>query len=316
MDDSIRIGISACLLGHEVRYDGGLKRDPYIIHTLGRYLHFVPLCPEVECGMGVPREPVRLVGDPEAPRMKGVKSGRDHTAAMRAWARKRVRELAAQNLWGFIFKSNSPSCGIARVKVYRGKGPPMKRGVGLFARAFQEHFPLLPVVDESGIHDPGLRENLIEALFTMKNWRDLLGGRKSRGMLADFHDRHKLLLMAHGPGHCREMERLLASDKRISPRSLYARYQVLLLDTLRRRATPPRHVNVLRHAVGCLRKTLTPEERRELLESIEDYRRDRIPLIVPVTLVNHYVRKYGDSRLAAQVYLRPHPLALHLRNHA
>ena len=206
----IRLGISACLLGQAVRYDGGHKHDRFLTETLGQYVDFVPVCPEVECGLGIPREAMRLVGDINQPRLVTIRSRQDYTDQMLTWARRRVSELAAEDLVGFIFKSDSPSSGLERVKVYNDKGMPDKKGVGLFARAFMEHLPLLPVEDEGRLHDPKLRENFIEAIFAFKRWRHMVTSSPGRQQLVDFHTRHKLLLLAHSPEHYREMGRVVA----------------------------------------------------------------------------------------------------------
>ena len=209
----IRLGISACLLGQAVRYDGGHKHDRFITETLGQYVEFVPVCPEVECGLGIPREAMRLVGDLEQPRLLTIRSRKDYTDQMLAWAQRRVRELEREDLSGFIFKSDSPSSGMERVKVYNDKGMPVKKGIGLFARAFMEHFPLLPVEDEGRLHDPKLRENFIEAIFAFKRWRDVVTSGPGRKELVAFHTRHKLLLLAHSPEHYREMGRVVAHSQ-------------------------------------------------------------------------------------------------------
>ena len=171
MQERIRLGVSACLLGEEIRYDGQHKLDRFIRDTLGQYVEFVPVCPEVECGLGIPREAMRLVGDPQAPRLVTVRTGIDHTERMLAWARKRVKELESENLCGYVFKSTSPSCGMARVKVYDRNGVPKNTGVGLFARAFMDHFPLLPVEEEGRLHDPKLRETFVESVTTLMRRR-------------------------------------------------------------------------------------------------------------------------------------------------
>lgn len=174
MDKKIRIGISSCLLGNPVRYDGGHQHDPFISQTLGCFCEFVAVCPEAECGLGVPRETMRLVGDPEQPRLMTTQTGLDHTERMLTWAQQRLTELEGEELCGFIFKSKSPSSGMQRVKVYPLAGGAMKRvGVGLFARAFMDHFPLLPVEDEDRLHDVGLRENFIERIFAYQRWRSI-----------------------------------------------------------------------------------------------------------------------------------------------
>lgn len=184
METTLKIGISACLLGEPVRYDGGHKLDHFLVETLGRFVSFVPVCPETECGLGVPRETMRLTGDPASPRLMTIHSGQDLTARMESWAARRVKELAGENLCGFIFKSRSPSSGMERVKVYADTGgAPTKTGVGLFAKEFMTRFPLLPVEDEGRLHDPVLRENFITRIFVLKRWRDLMTGNRSRGGL-------------------------------------------------------------------------------------------------------------------------------------
>jgi uncharacterized protein YbbK (DUF523 family) len=197
------LGISACLLGEKVRYDSGHKWDRFLTDTLGKYVEFVPVCPEVECGLGVPREAMHLVGDPANPRLVTVRSGLDHTDRMLNWAQTRLVALEKEGLCGFVFKSGSPSSGMERVKVYGPSGSPAKNGVGLFARAFIEHFPLLPVEDEGRLHDLALRENFIEAIFTLQRWREMLALGGGRSALVDFNTRHKLLLRAHSLEHLR-----------------------------------------------------------------------------------------------------------------
>ena len=313
--EKIRIGVSTCLMGDPVRYDGGHAHDRYVTDTLGQYVEFVPVCPETEAGLGIPREPMRLVGDPESPRLLTIKTKRDMTDILVTWARKRVRELEKEDFCGFIFKSKSPSSGMERVKVYTESGMPVKKGVGLFARAFMEHFPLIPVEEEGRLHDPGLRENFIERIFTLERWRRSLTGRKSIGRLVAFHTAHKLLILSHGTKHYREMGRLVAQAKGKKIADIYDRYESLLMEALRLRATVKKHTNVLQHMMGYFKKQLTADEKQELLEVIRDYHDELIPLIVPITLFKHYVRKYEQPYLQKQVYLSPHPLELKLRNH-
>jgi uncharacterized protein YbgA (DUF1722 family)/uncharacterized protein YbbK (DUF523 family) len=314
--EKIRLGISACLLGHKVRYDGGHQWDRFITDTLGRYVEFVPVCPEVESGLPVPREAMRLVGDPARPRLLTVRTGLDHTERLTGWAQGKVRELAGANLGGFIFKSKSPSSGLERVKVYVGPGAPVRRGVGLFARLFTEHFPELPVTDEGRLHDPALRENFIERLFVWPRWQQARSGALSLGNLVTFHTRHKLLILAHSPRHYRDLGRLVARAAAAPLTETYANYQTRLMEALRLKATPPKHANVLQHLLGYFKKQLSGDEKQELLELIEAYRREYVPLIVPITLINHYVRKYRQPYLQEQHYLNPHPLELKLRHHA
>jgi uncharacterized protein YbgA (DUF1722 family)/uncharacterized protein YbbK (DUF523 family) len=314
-DSRIRLGISACLLGEMVRWNGGHTRDRFLTDTLGRYVEYVPVCPEVECGLPTPREPLRQVGDPEKPRLVTSKTKVDLTDRMLAWARRRVVELEKEGLCGFVFMARSPSSGMERVKVYDEHGMPHKTGVGVFARAFMEHFPLLPVEENGRLCDTRLRENFIERIFTLNRWREMLTRGRTRGNLVNFHARHKLLLMAHSPKHCREMGRLVGQAKALRPAALFEPYQKLLVAAMELKATPRKHVNVLQHMLGYFKRQLAPDEKQEMLEVIEHYRNEMIPLIVPVTLLGHYVRKYREPYLSQQIYLHPHPAELRLRNH-
>jgi uncharacterized protein YbgA (DUF1722 family)/uncharacterized protein YbbK (DUF523 family) len=316
MEMKIRLGISACLLGEEVRYDGVHKLDRYLTDTLGRYVEYVPVCPEVEAGFGIPREAMHLEGAPNAPRLVTRRTKRDLTEPMLSWAKKRVLELEAQDLCGFIFKSRSPSSGMERIPVYNEKGMPVKKGVGLFARIFMDHFPLLPVEDEGRLHDPKLRENFIECIFVFKRWRESLSRGKSRRGLIDFHTKHKLLVLSHSTKHYQMMGRLVGQAKTFALGELYQTYERLLLEALRLKTTIKKNANVLQHMMGYFKKELSSDEKQELLEIIGLYREANVPLIVPVTLMNHYIRKYDQPYLKGQYYLRPHPIELQLRNHA
>lgn len=315
MEATIKLGISSCLLGERVRWNGTHKLDRFLTDTLGKFVEYVPVCPEVECGFDVPREPLRQVGDPDSPRLITSRTKIDYTDRMFQWARKRVIELEKEGLCGFIFKSRSPSSGMERVKVYNEKGIPVKKGVGMFARAFMAHFPLIPVEEDGRLHDPKLRENFIERIFTFKRWRDTRAERESRGNLVSFHTKHKMLILSHSPQHSRMMGKLVAQAKEISLKELYQRYQKLLMEALRLKSTPKKNVNVLTHILGYFKKQLSADEKQEMLEIVDLYRRGNVPLIVPITLVNHYVRKYDQPYLKEQYYLHPHPAELQLRNH-
>ncbi|MCU0593967.1 MAG: DUF523 and DUF1722 domain-containing protein [Desulfobacterota bacterium] len=316
MENKIRLGISACLLGQNVRYDGGHKWDRYLTDTLGQYVEYVPVCPEVECGLGIPRESMRLVGDPQSPRLVTVRTGQDFTERMLSWARGRVQELEKEALCGFIFKSDSPSSGMERVKVYNEKGMPEKTGRGMFAKTFMDHFPLIPVEEEGRLHDPKLRENFIESIFTLRRWREVAQEKKSLGNLVAFHTQHKLLILSHSEKHYRAMGKVVAEGKKLPPTDLYAHYETLLLEALKLRTTVKKNANVLQHMMGYFKEQLSKDEKQELLQILDQYRKGYIPLVVPITLLNHYVRKYREDYLQQQVYLNPHPVALQLRNHA
>jgi len=313
--EKIKLGISTCLLGKNVRYDGGHKLDRFLTETLGQYVEYSPVCPEVECGLPVPRESMRLEGDPDSSRLVTIRTKQDLTERMIQWARKRVAGLEKEGLCGFIFKCDSPSSGMERVRVYNKKGMPVKKGVGIFARIFMDHFPLLPVEDEGRLHNPKLRENFIERIFTLKRWREVLERKESRGNVVDFHTRHKLLILSRSPKHYQTMGKLVARAKDLPLKELYRQYQTLLTESLELKTTPKKNANVLQHMVGYFKDQLSSDEKQELLEVIDHYRQEYIPLIVPITLIQHYVRKYDQPYLKQQVYLNPHPLELQLRNH-
>lgn len=315
MSDKIKIGVSTCLLGMQVRYDGTHQLDRFLTETLGKYVEYVPVCPEVDCGMPTPREPMRLVGDIDNPRLITTQTQRDLTDQMVQWGKQKLRDLEKEELCGFIFKSKSPSSGMERVKVYNTKGMSVKKGVGIWARMFMEHFPLLPVEEDGRLNDPGLRENFIERLFVFQRWRTLEKDGRTRGNLVKFHTQHKLLLMSHSPALLRDLGKLTAEGKRLQTDKLFNLYLVLLSKTLRLRATVKKHTNVLQHVMGYFKNIISPDEKQELLEIIRSYKAEHVPLLVPITLLNHYVRKYNESYLKLQHYLNPHPLELKLRNH-
>ncbi len=312
--EKIKLGVSACLLGENVRYNGGHQLDRFIRDHLGQWVEYVPVCPETECGLGVPRETMRLEGDPQSPRLITHKSKSDLTDKMARWAQKRVVELEKENLCGFIFKKGSPSSGLMRVKVYNDKGMPVQNGVGMFARAFTEHFPQLPVEEDGRLNDPKLRETFIENLFVFKRLRELLQKKKRRGALVDFHTRHKLLLLSRSQKHYRLMGKLTAGASD-AINEIYDQYQQLLAEALALKSTIKKNINVLQHIMGYFKKQLSADEKQELLELIGLYRDGHAPLIVPITMMNHYVRKYDQPYLQQQYYLNPHPVELHLRNH-
>jgi len=314
-DNRIRLGISGCLLGDKVRYDGGHRRDSLILDAFRRHIDWVPVCPEVACGLPVPREAIRLVESAESPRLMTLRTGKDITKRMLMWARRRVVELEQENLCGIVLKSKSPSCGMARVKVRDAHGNVRKIGVGLFAREFVKHFPLLPVEEEYRLHDPALRENFIERIVCLKRYRDRVAATRTRAALVAFHADHRLLLMSHSPALMRDMDRLVAEATRHTPKKFLCRYETLLLAALKLKATQRKHVNCLHHMLRCLKKLLAADEKWELLDRVEQYARGRTPLVTPMTLVRHTARKYGVTDLTRQAYLNPHPLELNLRNH-
>jgi uncharacterized protein YbgA (DUF1722 family)/uncharacterized protein YbbK (DUF523 family) len=313
--EKIKLGISTCLLGESVRYDGGHKLDRFLRDTLGQYVEYVPVCPEVECGFGIPRESMHLEGDPGAPRLITTRTKRDVTDRMLDWSWQRVKELETENLCGFVFKSNSPSSGMERVKVFDKKGMPHKSGSGIFAGVFMKHFPLLPVEEEGRLHDPVLRENFIERIFVFKRWREMLGKGQKLSRLVEFHSQHKMLIMSHSPKHISGMGKLVAEAKHIPSEELFKGYERMLMEALKLKATIKKNTNILQHLMGYFKKLLSSDEKDELLEVIDHYHQGHLPLIVPLTLLKHYVRKYDQPYLKGQHYLDPHPIELQLRNH-
>jgi uncharacterized protein YbgA (DUF1722 family)/uncharacterized protein YbbK (DUF523 family) len=310
---ALRIGVSSCLLGREVRYDGGHKHDRFLTDILGRHVRWVPVCPELELGLGVPREAIRLEGATAAPRLVGTRSRTDHTEAMRAWARRRVRELDALDLRGYVLKKDSPSCGLERVRLH-GPGGTTRDGIGLFARALIEHAPLLPVEEEGRLNDPRLRENWIERVFAYHRFRELAAERFSRRAVVAFHTAHKFQLLAHGTTAYQALGRLVARVATMKPQAFLAAYGEGFMEALRARATPARHVNVLQHLAGFVKDALSADEKRELADVLADYRAGHVPLVVPITLLRHHARAHRAAYVLGQTYLSPHPKELALRS--
>ncbi len=310
-----KLGISACLLGQRVRFDGGHKRDDFLTDVFAPWVEWVPVCPEIEAGMGVPRETVRLVGAATDPQMIAEKSGKDWTLAMTRYAAHRVAELKALNLSGYVFKKDSPSCGLERVRIFAAPKPPARNGRGLFAAAVTQNLPLLPVEEEGRLHDAALRENFIERVFAYHRWQQQLANRKTIATLVNFHTQHKFLLLAHSERHYRQLGKIVAGAKQKPIRDAYNQYGRLFMAALAVHATAKKHANVLDHMMGFFSANLSPDERAELVEIIKDFRQQLTPLIVPITLVRHYVKKYHVGYLANQAYLEPSPKELMLRNH-
>ncbi len=313
---SIRLGISRCLLGDEVRFDGGHRRNYYLTDLLGRYVEWVPVCPEVEAGLGTPRDAMRLVGDPLHPRLVTIESGIDHTKALNKMSGQRTRELKGLDLSGYVFKKNSPSCGIEQVRIYNEQGKQRGNGIGLFARAFIEQFPLIPVEDEGRLCDLAVRENFIERIFCYRRWQDFMQGRVTKQALVQFHTIHKYLLLAHCPQQYQALGRLVAQTHRHSPKSLANLYGERFMKALAVKTTVRKQVNVLQHMLGYFKKRLSAQEKVELLGAIGDYHRELTPLLVPLTLIKHYAQVFDVSYLRDQIYLNPHPNEIMLRNHA
>lgn len=320
-EESLRLGVSSCLLGNEVRFDRGHKHDRFLTEQLGAFVEWVPVCPEVESGMGIPRPILRLVDgpagadDPNAVRMVESKSGVDHTARMQRFSSERVRALRKLDLCGYVLKKDSPSCGMTRVKVYAEKGMPRRSGRGLFAQVLMEAFPNLPVEDEGRLNDAGLRENFIERVFAYQRLRRLFAGRWTNAQVVAFHTAHKLQLMAHSTVAYREVGRLVANIKPTPRAEFRTGYEAGFMAALAIPATRRRVTNALQHAAGHLKTVLDSDARTELSNLIHDYRTGLVPLVVPITLLRHHVRVHSIEYLDGQVFLEPHPRELMLRNH-
>jgi uncharacterized protein YbgA (DUF1722 family)/uncharacterized protein YbbK (DUF523 family) len=312
---ALRLGISRCLLGDEVRFDGGHKRDNFLTEVLGPYVEWVPVCPEVEAGLGTPREAMRLVGDPHHPRLVTIKSKTDHTHALETMTTTRIGDLMKLDLSGYVFKKGSPSCGLDRVRIYNEHGMPSRNGAGLFARAFIEQFPLIPVEEEGRLCDAPLRENFIERMFCYRRYQNLLQTGVTRQAVVRFHTVHKYLLMAHSPQHYQVLGRLVAQVHEYRPKEFAHRYGELFMKALAVKVTVRKQVNVLQHILGYFKDRLGAQQKAELLGVIGDYHRELTPLVVPLTLIKHYVQLFDVEYIRDQVYLNPHPKELMLRNH-
>ena len=309
-----RIGISSCLLGFEVRHDGGHKHDRYITGTLADFFDFIPVCPESAIGLGTPRESLHLEGDSGDLRVRGNKTADlDVTHLLRAYGSKMSQELS--NISGYIFKSRSPSCGMERVP----RKPPVgqqkiRDGVGQYAASFMSSLPLLPVEEEGRLNDPNLRENFFERIFVYYRWQCLESIGLSARRLVDFHSAHKFLILAHGSRSLRELGQLVSVSGAQPIKTLGQRYIEMLMKTLRKPAGRKGHTDVLQHLQGYLKKNIDQSDRAELVEIIDNYRIGQVPLVVPLTLLRHHFRRYPNKYIDQQVYLRPHPPELMLRN--
>lgn len=310
----VKIGISACLLGKRVRYDGKDSLDPYIVNTIGRYVTFVPVCPEYEAGFGIPRQPMILYGDVERPRLLIKKTQEDVTEKLHSWALKKIKVLKDERLMGYIFKSKSPSCGKHGVKVYDGRGHVVRRGAGIFKSIFQNSLPLIPVVDEQEFHNSGIRDDFFISVFLIKRWYQTCDGRKGLKAIRSFHKENRLILFSKSPGTLREMDALIHRHKSFSKG--HREYVELLSRIIGMRSTMARHVKIMKKIIRSLTNSLSERERELIQESIEHYRRGIIPFLMVLTLINHYSKKYQREDLLKECYINPNPLELILRNHA
>jgi uncharacterized protein YbgA (DUF1722 family)/uncharacterized protein YbbK (DUF523 family) len=315
--DKPRIGISSCLLGNEVRFDGGHKHSGYVTRTLGQYWDFSAWCPEVGIGLTIPRPPIRLIATDDTAPLEAVKvddTSIAFTEALTSFAESASPECAA--LSGLVVKKDSPSCGMERVKVYgpQDNRPPERRGRGIFTAKLMADHPALPVEEEGRLMDPGLRENFVVRVFTRHRWLSMIQEGFTAQKLIEFHSRHKFLLMAHHEPGFRSLGRLVSNAGSRDPEELATEYNELMMQTLKKKATPKQHANVLTHIMGFIKDKLTGDDKEELLGLIDAHRSGLVPLIVPITLLNHFLRRYPHEYITQQVYLEPHPRELMLRN--
>ncbi|MFT7669805.1 MAG: hypothetical protein ACI8X5_002512 [Planctomycetota bacterium] len=315
-NEPLRLGVSSCLLGEEVRFDGGHKRNRFVSDVLGAWVEWVPVCPEVEVGMGIPRPTIHLEGKKEAPRLLAPSTGEDFTEPMNSYADRKLGELDILGLDGYVLKSKSPSCGMERISLYKNGMKGERNGVGLFAAKLMERMPQLPIEEEGRLNDPLLRENFVERILCRSRWRQALRLGLTRKRLVHFHTAHKLLLRAHDETGYRNLGTLVGSAGTISDEELFAQYELVFQSCLRTKTSVKKHTNVLQHAMGYLKDVLGSAEKHELLSAIEDYRLGLLPLIVPLTLLRFNVNRHDIDYLQGQLYFDPHPKELMLRNHA
>jgi uncharacterized protein YbgA (DUF1722 family)/uncharacterized protein YbbK (DUF523 family) len=312
---TLRLGVSSCLLGNEVRYNGGHSRNAFVVENLGQWFEWVPVCPEVEIGMGTPRPTIRLEASESGVSLVSPSTGENFTRRMLSYSRKRVKELQNIDLDGYVVKSRSPSCGMERIRVYGDSNVKRHDGVGRFTEVLMALWPMLPVEEEGRLNDAKIRENFIERVFCRNRWRTLAAAGLSRRRLVEFHTAHKLLLRAHNEAGYRRLGTIVASAGQISDRKLYNEYEKGFYETMKTAATVRKHRNVLSHAQGYLKRVLGPVEKREIMGAIDDYAAGLLPLIVPLALLRFNIRKHGVEYLAGQLYFDPHPKELMLRNH-
>jgi len=312
---TIKIGISSCLLGIKVRFDGGHKKDDFVTGILNEFVRFIPVCPELEVGMGVPRESVRLEGAIEQPFMISTKSGIDWTKRMNKYSSVRVNKNDIKSLSGFILKKKSPSCGMERVKVYNKKGMPTHLGVGLFAKSLLEKYPSLPIEEEGRLQDAKLRENFIIRIFAYNRLQKLYAQRFDRNEFIKFHTVHKYLMLSHSPKHYKILGQMVAGINNYKPDEFRSNYLSVFMEGLKIKATTKKHTNVLQHILGFMKNQLTKYDKSSIIKSIDDYHNGLVPLIVPITLIKNYIYKYDIDYIKDQIYLSPHPKEMMLRNH-
>jgi uncharacterized protein YbgA (DUF1722 family)/uncharacterized protein YbbK (DUF523 family) len=311
-----RIGVSGCIAGLAVRFDGGAGKDAFLLGPVAEHADLVTFCPEVEAGMGTPRDTIRLVrrDDRSAPRAVANRSGDDWTERLVATSTAIAERLAGESLSGVVVRRNSPSCGLERVRVYDWNGVPEKRGVGLFVQALRARFPLLAIEEDGRLHDPRLREAFLERVFAHARLRDLLDdGTWRRRDVVEFHSREKLLLLSHSPQGTRELGRLVSGLGAMDRDAFADAYREGFLRAMAEPATPGRQVNALHHAAGFVKHDADPLEKESLVTAIDEYASGLVPLVVPLAVLRTRMSRRPAPWLASQTWLQPHPKVLKLR---
>jgi uncharacterized protein YbgA (DUF1722 family)/uncharacterized protein YbbK (DUF523 family) len=312
--DKIPLGISSCLIGDRVRFDGGHKRHRFVTDVLGDYVVWITSCPEIGAGMGVPRETIRLARDGDSVRVVGNKTGEDWTDRITVYSTNRAEELAHMKLRGYVLKKDSPSCGMERVRLYDTGDVPSREGVGVFARVLMARYPNLPVEEEGRLNDARIRENFITRIFTYDRWLRLVEHGPAPRDIVEFHTQHKMLVMAHSQVHYTSLGQLVARAGAVDMAELIQQYEAILMQALRQIASPGQHANVMEHLAGFLKRDLGPADKAELHNAIHQYRVGHLPLIAPLLLLYHHIKHLRDDWLDAQVYLEPYPAELALRS--
>ncbi|WP_229157434.1 YbgA family protein [Fluctibacter halophilus] len=310
---TIHVGVSACVLGDKVRFDGGHKRSNYVTDYLGAVFRFEPICPEVAMGMPVPRPAIRVqeLGN-EIHLVDSKDSALRHTDSLNRVFEQQRGKMAA--LDGYIFCAKSPTCGVERIKVYGESGELLHRkGRGLFAQQVMDAYPCLPVEEDGRLNDMGLRESFITKVYVHHRFRHDVLAKPSAAALVDFHSRHKFLVMAYNPKMYQAIGRLVSGAGKEHLDTLFSQYLTMLMQTLSKPTNRRKHTNVLMHLQGFFKKYLDPQEKQELAEQIDKYRLGYVPLLAPITLLQHHLRKYPNDYLSNQVYLAPYPEQLGLR---
>ena len=313
MDEKIPVGISSCLLGQEVRYNGGHTRSKYCVNHLSRIFEFVAFCPEVAIGLGIPREPIRMIGAIDAPRVVGtVTTELDVTDALVDYAHTVAGQ--AENFCGYIFMKNSPSCGLYSTKIYNDKNNLPGKHAGMFTRTLRQLLPLLPVEEDGRLNDAVLRENFIAQVFAYHDWRVNVQNAAAAKKIVDYHSRYKYLIMAHNQSAYRQLGRMVAKSGIGDIESLAQKYIELFMKTVRKPANRRGHSNALYHLLGYLRDGVPGKVRQDIANHIEEYRVGIVNLAVPMSIMDHYLKLYGSEYVNRQAYLAPYSKDLGLRN--